>query len=223
VYQTLYQYCHTLKYGLDNGSEVEELVHQFLYRNLHMSDLAATYLAPQITRRYRLPAPPSLVEAATPATIGNYSYAKRQPHMPHTADPRGSLPPKALYGEPGSSRKREQPKVLYTPKGSGEPKVSALYGNPDSRPSSGSGLELNGWQFDTPPAIEVVDDNPGVVRFRLELDEDGAVDSVTKTYGTVSPAQEKICRDKLLNTHFVKTKAGARATTGFYTFRFSVR
>lgn len=223
VYQTLYQYCHTLKYGLDNGSEVEDLVHQFLYRNLHMSDLAASYLAPQIARRYRQPAPPSLAEAVTPATAGNDSYVKRQARTTHTADPRGSIAPKALYGEPGSSRKREQPRTLYTPTGSGEPHASALYGEADSRPSSSSGLELSSWQFDTPPTVEAVDDNPGEVRFRIELDDDGEVKSVTKTYGTVSPAQEKLCRDKLLNAHFIKTKAGASAATGFYTFRFTVR
>jgi len=223
VYQTLYQYCHTLKYGLDNGSEVEDLVHQFLYQNLHMSDLAASYLAPQITRHYRQPAPPSLVQEATLATTGNDSHAKRQARTTHTADPRGSIAPKALYGEPGSSRKGEQARTVYTPTGSGEPNVSALYGNPDSRPSSGSGLELSSWQFDTPPAVEAVDDNPGVVRFRIELDDDGEVKSVTKTYGTVSPAQEKLCRDGLLNAHFVKTKEGASAATGFYTFRFTVR
>jgi hypothetical protein len=223
VYQTLYQYCHTLKYGLDNGSEVEDLVHQFLYRNLHMSDLAASYLAPQIARRYRQPAPPSLVEAATPATASNDSYTRRQANTTHTADPRGSLPAKALYGEPGSSRKKEQPRILYTPKGSGEPNASALYGEADSRPSSSSEPELSGWRFDTPPAVEAVDDNPGSVRFRIEVDDDGEVKSVTKTYGTVSPAQEKLCRDGLLNAHFVKTKAGASAATGFYTFRFTVR
>jgi len=223
VYQTLYQYCHTLKYGLDNGSEVEDLVHQFLYRNLHMSDLAATYLAPQIARRYRQPAPPSLVEATAPTTAGNDSYVKRQARTTHTADPRGSIAPKALYGEPGSSRKREQPRTLYTPTGSGEPHASALYGEADSRPSSSSGLELSSWQFDTPPTVEAVDDNPGEVRFRIELDDDGEVKSVTKTYGTVSPAQEKLCRDKLLNAHFVKTREGASAATGFYTFRFTVR
>lgn len=225
VYQTLYQYCHTLKYGLDNGSEVEDLVHQFLYQNLHMSDLAASYLAPQIARRYRQPAPPSLVEAAT---TRDDSHPGEKPRTLYTPTSSRTMDAPALYGYPGSSSKREQPKpkeqprTLYTPKGSGESNASALYGNPDSRPSS-SGPELNGWRFATPPEVAAIDDSPGELRFRIEIDDNGAVESVTKTYGNVSPAQEKLCRDKLLDTHFVKTKAGASAATGFYTFRFTVR
>ena len=115
-------------------------------------------------------------------------------------DPRGSLNAKALYGEPGSG-------------GSG------------SRPGSGggNGLEMSGWRFEAPPTVAALDDTPGVVRFRIKISDDGEVESVTKVSGNVSPSQEKLCRDKLLDANFVKTNAGAGGATGFYTFRFSVR
>ncbi|TDN39228.1 hypothetical protein E4631_15890 [Hymenobacter sp. UV11] len=115
-------------------------------------------------------------------------------------DPRGSLNAKALYGEPGSG-------------GSG------------ARPGSGGGggLEMSGWRFDNTPVVEALDDNPGVIRFKLKISDDGEVESVSKVSGNVSPAQEKLCRDKLLNANFVKTNAGAGGATGFYTFRFTVK
>ena len=113
-------------------------------------------------------------------------------------DPRGSLNAKALYGEPGSG-------------GSG------------TRPGSGGGLEMSGWRFDTTPVVEAIDDTPGVVRFKIKINDDGEVESVVKVSGNVSPSQERLCRDKLQNASFIKTNAGAGGATGFYTFRFSVR
>ena len=115
-------------------------------------------------------------------------------------DPRGSLNAKALYGEPGSG-------------GSG------------ARPGSGGGggLEMSGWRFDNTPVVEALDDNPGVIRFKIKISDDGEVESVSKVSGNVSPSQEKLCRDKLLNANFVKTNAGAGGATGFYTFRFTVK
>ncbi|QKG52463.1 hypothetical protein [Hymenobacter sp. BRD67] len=107
-------------------------------------------------------------------------------------NPNGSLDAKALYGQPGSG-------------GSG------------SRPGSGggSGLEMSGWRFDNTPVVEAVDDNPGVVRFKIKITDDGEVESVTKVSGNVSPAQEKLCRDKLLDANFVKTNAGAGGPRAF--------
>ncbi len=115
-------------------------------------------------------------------------------------DPRGSLNAKALYGEPGSG-------------GSG------------ARPGSGggSGLEMSGWRVEDNLTVEGIDDTPGIIRFRIKINEDGEVESVSKVSGNVSAAQEKLCRDKILNASFVKTNAGAGGATGFYTYRFSVR
>jgi hypothetical protein len=139
------------------------------------------------------------VNGTSSAPTGN-SNGDRPGTVGDQGDPRGSLNAKALYGEPGSG-------------GSG------------TRPGSGGGggLEMSGWRFDNTPVVEAVDDNPGVVRFKIKISDDGEVESVTKVSGNVSAAQEKLCRDKLLDSNFVKTNAGAGGATGFYTFRFSVR
>ncbi|MCI1187522.1 hypothetical protein MON38_08825 [Hymenobacter sp. DH14] len=112
-------------------------------------------------------------------------------------DPNGSLDAKALYGAAGR-------------------------GGTGSSPGSG-GLEMSGWRFDRQPVVEAIDDNSGVVRFKIKISSDGEVEAVTKVSGNVSPAQEKLCRDKLLDANFVKTNSAAGGATGFYTFKFSVR
>jgi len=139
------------------------------------------------------------VSGTSSAPTGN-SNGDRPGTVGDQGDPRGSLDAKALYGAPGSG-------------GSG------------SRPGSGggSGLEMSGWRFDNQPIVEALDDNPGVIRFKIKISDDGEVEAVTKVSGNVSPAQEKLCRDKLLDANFVKTNAGAGGATGFYTFRFTVK
>ncbi len=112
-------------------------------------------------------------------------------------DPNGTLDAKALYGAAGR-------------------------GGTGSSPGSG-GLEMSGWRFDRQPVVEAVDDNSGVVRFKIKISSDGEVEAVTKVSGNVSPAQEKLCRDKLLGANFVKTNSAMGGATGFYTFKFSVR
>ena len=112
-------------------------------------------------------------------------------------DPNGSLDAKALYGAPGR-------------------------GGTGSSPGSG-GLEMSGWRFGSTPVVEAVDDNSGTVRFRIRISADGEVESVAKVSGNVSAAQEKLCRDKLLDANFVKTNGAAGGATGFYTFKITVR
>jgi len=139
------------------------------------------------------------ISGSSSAPTGN-SNGDRPGTVGDQGDPRGSLNAKALYVEPGSG-------------GSG------------SRPGSGggNGLEMSGWRFDNQPIVEALDDNPGVVRFKIKISDDGEVEAVTKVSGNVSPAQEKLCRNKLLDANFVKTNAGAGGATGFYTFRFTVK
>ncbi len=139
------------------------------------------------------------VAGSSSAPTGN-SNGDRPGTVGDQGDRNGSLDAKALYGAPGS-------------------------GGNGSRPGSGGGggLEMSGWRFDSTPVVEAVDDNPGVIRFKIKISSDGEVEAVTKVSGNVSPAQEKLCRDKLLDANFVKTNAGAGGATGFYTFRFSVR
>jgi outer membrane biosynthesis protein TonB len=112
-------------------------------------------------------------------------------------DPNGSLDAKALYGSAGRG-------------GSG------------SSPGSG-GLEMSGWRFESTPVVEALDDNSGQVRFKIKISADGEVESVTKVSGNVSAAQEKACRDKLLDANFIKTNGAAGGATGFYTFKIIVR
>ncbi|GAC1374434.1 MAG: hypothetical protein NVSMB30_17410 [Hymenobacter sp.] len=112
-------------------------------------------------------------------------------------DPNGSLDAKALYGAPG-------------------------HGGTGSSPGSG-GLEMSGWRFESTPVVDAVDDNSGVIRFKIKISADGEVESVSIVSGNVSPAQEKLCRDKLLNANFIKTNAAAGGATGFYTFKIVVR
>jgi hypothetical protein len=191
VYQTVYQYCHALKYGLGNRHEVDQLVYLMLYQDLHLSDLAATRLAPYILSRYQQPAPPILGLAGSNGMLTS-SGAHLGP-IDEQGDRNGSLD--ANYSAPRSG----------------------------SRTGSGGGLEMSGWRFDSTPVVEAVDDNPGVIRFKMKITDKGEVDYVTKVSGNVSPAQERLCRDKLLEAHFVKTNAGAGGASGFYTFRFSIR
>jgi hypothetical protein len=120
-------------------------------------------------------------------------------------DPKGSLDAKALYGTGGEGGGD----------GGGRGRGRGM--------GDGDGLDMSGWRFENTPRVEPVDDNPGVIRFKIKISEDGEVEAVTKVSGNVSPAQEKLCRDKLLDANFIRTNSGSGGATGFYTFRFSVR
>jgi hypothetical protein len=178
VYQTIYQYCHALKYGLGNSHEVDKLIYLMLYNDLHLGDLAAMRLAPYISSRYKQPVP-------TPQ---------------YSAYPVGAE----------ASDKRTTA-------------TSAVPPSSSNHNGDGSGLEMSGWRFESQPTVEAVDDSPGVVRFRMKISDNGEVESVTKIAGNISSAQEKLCRDKLLDAKFIRTGIGKGGATGFYTFRFTVR
>jgi hypothetical protein len=119
-------------------------------------------------------------------------------------DPNGSLNSKALYGTGGG--------------GDGDGN-----GRGNGRGIGDGGLDMSGWRFENTPKVEALDDDPGQIRFKIKISADGEVESVTKVSGNVSAAQEKMCRDKLLDANFIKTNGAAGGATGFYTFRFSVR
>ena len=136
------------------------------------------------------------VNGTSNAPTGN-SNGDRPGTTGDQGDPNGSLDAKALYGAPG-------------------------HGGTGSSPGSG-GLEMSGWRFNSTPVVEAVDDNSGTVRFKIKISADGEVESVTKVSGNVSAAQEKLCRDKLLDANFVKTNGAAGGATGFYTFKITVR
>ena len=118
-------------------------------------------------------------------------------------DPNGSLDAKALYGAGNGSGGGD---------GGGRGRGRGA--------GDGDGLDMSGWRFASQPRVDFVDDNSGVVKFKIKISEDGDVENVIKVSGNVSPAQEKLCRDKLLNANFVRTNGGQGGATGFYTFRF---
>jgi hypothetical protein len=195
VYQTIYQYCHALKYGLGDSHEVDKLVYLMLYNNFHLSDLAATRLAPYINSRYKQPAPPP-------------QYA---------AYPTGAqAPDKLVTGSVDRATNLAAYRQAYG-------RTTAPPEAPSFSPISIGGLQVSGWRFDSTPVVEAISDEPGIIRFRIKVSDKGEVESVTRVSGNVSPAQERLCREALLNAHCSRTTATATATTGFYTFRFSVR
>ena len=136
------------------------------------------------------------VNGTSNAPTGN-NNGDRSGTVGDQGDPNGTLDATALYGAPGRG-------------GSG------------SSPGSG-GLEMSGWRFESKPVVESVDDNSGVIRFKVKIAADGEVESVSKVSGNVSALQEKLCRDKLLDTNFIKTNSAPGGATGFYTFKFSVK
>ena len=144
------------------------------------------------------------VNGTSNAPTGN-SNGDRPGTVGDQGDPNGSLDAKALYGNGGDG----------DGDGSGRGRGRGV--------GDGNGLEMSGWRFDSTPNVSAVDDESGVVRFKIKISADGEVESVTKVSGNVSAAQEKLCRDKLLGANFVKTNSAAGGATGFYTFRFSVR
>ena len=115
-------------------------------------------------------------------------------------DPRGTLNAKALYGQPGSG-------------GSG------------ARPGSGggSGLEMSGWAVDNVPDIAKIDDTPGVARFKIVINNDGDVVSVTRVSGSISPEQAQAVRSALQKATFRNVNGQDGGATGYYNFRYSVR
>ncbi|MBF9140301.1 hypothetical protein [Hymenobacter properus] len=133
------------------------------------------------------------VNGSSNAPTGN-NNGDRPGAVGDQGDPNGSLDAKALYGNPGRG-------------GSG------------SSPGSG-GLEMSGWAFESTPRPESIDDNPGIIRFKIKISEEGDVESVTKVSGNVSPAQERLVRDALLNATFRRTNSGSGGATGFITYRF---
>lgn len=144
------------------------------------------------------------VNGTSSAPTGN-SNGDRPGTVGDQGDPRGSLNAKALYGSGGDGD--------GSGGGSGRGR-----GN-----GSGQGLEMSGWAFDSTPKVAAIDDNSGVVRFKININADGEVEGVVKVSGNVSPAQEKLCRDALQDASFRRTNGGSGGATGFYTFRFSVR
>jgi hypothetical protein len=83
--------------------------------------------------------------------------------------------------------------------------------------------DSSGWRFAFAPRAASIDDRSGAVRFKINLNDTGQIDTLTVMESTVSAAQEKLCRQALLNARFERTGSKPKAATGFYTFRFTIR
>jgi hypothetical protein len=103
----------------------------------------------------------------------------------------------------------------------GKPSLSAL---PLSLRSHNSiALDSTGWRFASPPRAEPIDDYSGEIKFRIQISEAGKVESLIPISTTVSKAQEKLCREALLNTLFLTDNPTPNKATGYYTFKFNFR
>jgi hypothetical protein len=120
-------------------------------------------------------------------------------------DPKGTLDAKALYGTGGDGGGD----------GGGRGRGRGM--------GDGDGLDIAGWAFDNVPTIAKIDETSGVARFKIKINDDGDVESVTKVSGNISSEQEKVVRDALLKSTFRPTNANKGGATGFYNFRYSVR
>jgi len=136
------------------------------------------------------------VNGTSNAPTGN-NNGDRPGSVGDQGDPNGTLDATALYGAPGR-------------------------GGRGGSPGSG-GLEMSGWAPDSTPDVKPIDDNSGIIRFKIKIDENGEVQAITKVSGNVSSAQEKLCRDALNTMSFRRTNNGVGGATGFYTFKISVR
>ena len=142
------------------------------------------------------------VNGTSNAPTGN-SNGDRPGTVGDQGDPNGSLDAKALYGNGGEGD------------GSGRGRGRGV--------GDGDGLEMSGWAPDSKPSVPAIDDNSGVVRFKIKINEDGEIQAISKVSGNISSAQEKLCRDALNTMSFRRTNSGTGGATGFYTFKITVR
>ncbi|GAA4022370.1 hypothetical protein GCM10022409_02620 [Hymenobacter glaciei] len=87
----------------------------------------------------------------------------------------------------------------------------------------GPALDTTGWKFTSRPVVEAIDDKSGEIRFKILIDKEGVIESVLAVSSTVSAKQEALCRQALLKCHFERVGTKPGGTTGYYTFRISVR
>ncbi len=90
----------------------------------------------------------------------------------------------------------------------GTPGANVYKGTPGGG-DGGTGLDLNGWNWDYIPKPAVPDGETGRVVFQIEVDENGELIGYRKESGTVSSAAERACVAALSKLTFTK-KAGAK-------------
>ena len=124
---------------------------------------------------------------------------------------------------------KEDPKPIltYPPKGGGgqsegntqgtgnmgKPEGDQNNGAYDGTQGGGGGASLNmaGWKWAKPPIPDDKSDATGRIVFEITVDENGKVKTIKTLEKTVSPIVEKLYRDEVLKTKFIKTGAGGVA------------
>ncbi len=135
------------------------------------------------------------VNGSSNAPTGNSNGDDAPGTVGDKGDPRGTMGGVRYTGEPGSGGGD----------GGGE----------------GDGFGNAGWAFDNKPVPPVVDNQGGVLRFKIKIDESGEIQSVQKVSGNMSAEQVQVCRNLIMEKLTVrKTRPQAGAATGFITFRF---
>ena len=131
--------------------------------------------------------------------------------------------------------KKEEPKVLVTYKAGGQSEgntedsgnMGDPSGNEDSKNyegilggGGGAVLDLSGWKWEKAPVPDDKSDAKGRIVFQITVDRYGKVTRIKTVEKTVSPIVEKIYREEVLKTRFVKTGSGmaAEESVGKITF-----
>jgi periplasmic protein TonB len=73
----------------------------------------------------------------------------------------------------------------------------------------GTGLDLDGWNWDYIPKPNIPDNQTGRIVFQIEVDENGELVRYRKESGTVSAAAERACIEAIQKLTFTK-KSGAK-------------
>ncbi len=133
-------------------------------------------------------------------------------------------------------KKEEKREALVTykkggQKSEGDTKGSGNMGQPDGDKDAqnyegkvggggGASLDLSGWKWERAPIPKDESDAKGRIVFQIAVDRYGKVIRIKTLEKTVSPLVEKLYRDEVLKTKFVKTGGGnvAEQSVGKITF-----
>jgi protein TonB len=86
---------------------------------------------------------------------------------------------------------------------------AAVYKGRPGGGDGGTGLDLDGWDWDNIPKPNIPDNETGRIVFHIEVDENGQLLRYYKESGTVSAAAERACVEAIQKLTFTK-KSGAK-------------
>jgi outer membrane biosynthesis protein TonB len=71
----------------------------------------------------------------------------------------------------------------------------------------GAQLNMNGWRYDVSPQKDPYENESGRIVYRIAIDANGDIESVTTIESTVAPKVEKWYRDQIYKTSFSRTSS----------------